>query len=211
MNEAELREQIVRFGRSLFERGLTPGNSGNLSARVGERYLMTPTNSCLGTLEAQRLSLVDRQGRLLSGDPPTRENFLHLAFYDQRPSANAVVHLHSVHAVAVSCLADVDPQDVMPPITPYYVVRVGRLPLIPYYPPGDIELARAVGLLAPSFSALLLANHGPVVAGTSLEAAVNTIEELEATARLFLLVRGEKVRRLTAEQIEELRRRYPQP
>ena len=210
MNEADLREQIVRFGRSLFERGLTSGISGNLSARLGERYLMTPTNSCLGALEEDRLSLVDRQGRPLSGDPPTREVFLHLALYDERPSAAAVVHLHCTHAVAVSCLADVDPRDVIPPLTAYYVVRVRRLPLIPYYPPGDAALAQAVRALAADHGAILLANHGPVVAAGSLEAAVYAIEELEETARLFLMLRKEKVRQLTAEQVEELRRRYPE-
>jgi ribulose-5-phosphate 4-epimerase/fuculose-1-phosphate aldolase len=178
--------------------------------RVGEYYLMTPTNTSLGALESHRLSLVDRQGQALAGDPPTKEAFLHLAFYDERPLANAVVHLHSVHAVAVSCLADIDVRDVIPPLTAYYVMRVGRLPLIPYYPPGDMALAQAVRAEASRHSAVLLANHGPVVAGASLEAAVHAIEELEETARLFLLLRKENVRKLTAEQAEELRRRYPQ-
>jgi ribulose-5-phosphate 4-epimerase/fuculose-1-phosphate aldolase len=211
MNEAELRQQIVRFGRSLFERGLTYGSSGNLSARLGERYLMTPTNASLGALDEHRLSLVDREGRLLSGDAPTRESFLHLGLYHERPSAGAVVHLHCTHAVAVSCLADVDPRNVIPPITAYYVMRIGRLPLIPYYPPGDMALAQAVRSLAAEHGAMLLANHGPLVSAGSLEAAVYAAEELEETARLFLLLRKENFSALDAKQIEELRRRYPQP
>jgi ribulose-5-phosphate 4-epimerase/fuculose-1-phosphate aldolase len=118
-----------------------------------------------------------------------------------------VVHLHSTHSVAVSCLADVDPNDALPPITAYYVMRVGRLPLVPYFPPGDVRLAEAVRSLVGKHHAILLANHGPVVAGTSLSAASGAIEELEETARLFLLLRGHSVRFLTAEQVRELHSR----
>ena len=128
--------------------------------------------------------------------------------YEGRADARAVVHLHSTHSVAVSCLSEIDPQDVLPPITAYYVMRVGRLPLVPYFPPGDSKLAEAVRPLVGRHHAVLLANHGPVVAGTSLSAAAGAIEELEETARLFLLLRGERVRYLTAEQVEELRARF---
>ena len=152
---------------------------------------------------------LDTNGKLLSGDAPTKEVFLHLAMYDQRPNNGAVVHLHSTHSVAVSCLADVNPEDVLPPVTAYYVMRVGSLPLVPYYPPGDPSLAEAVAKLAGKHHAVLLANHGPVVAGTSLDAAVGAIEELEETARLFLLLRQEKTRWLTAEQVADVRKRYP--
>ena len=209
MTEATLRGAIVRFGRSMFERGLTFGSSGNISARLDDGWLMTPTNVALDRLDPARLSRLDGDGRLLSGDAPTKESFLHIAMYRERAAATAVVHLHSTYSVAVSCLADVDAADVLPPVTAYYVMRVGSLPLVPYYPPGDLELAEAVRKLAGRHHAVLLANHGPVVAGDSLEAAVNAIEELEETAKLFLLLRQEKTRFLTPEQAAEVRRRYP--
>jgi ribulose-5-phosphate 4-epimerase/fuculose-1-phosphate aldolase len=209
MTETTLREAIVRFGRSMFERGLTFGSSGNISARLADGWLMTPTNVALDRLDPARLSRLDGDGRLLSGEAPTKESFLHIAMYRERAAAKAVVHLHSTYSVAVSCLADVDAQDVLPPVTAYYVMRVGSLPLIPYYPPGDLDLAEAVRKLAGKHHAVLLANHGPVVAGDSLEAAVNAIEELEETAKLFLLLRQEKTRWLTADQVAEVRRRYP--
>ena len=209
MSENSLREAIVRFGRSMFERGLTFGSSGNISARLDDGWLMTPTNVALDRLDPARLSKLDAAGKLASGDAPTKESVLHIAMYRERPGAKAVVHLHSTHSVAVSCLADVDEADVLPPVTAYYVMRVGSLPLIPYYPPGDPDLAEAVRKLAGRHPAVLLANHGPVVAGASLEAAVNAIEELEETARLFLLLRREKTRWLTPEQVAEVRRRFP--
>ena len=209
MTEATLREAIVRFGRSMFERGLTFGSSGNISARLDDGWLMTPTNVALDRLDPARLARLDNDGRSLSGDAPTKESFLHIAMYRERAAAKAVVHLHSTYSVAVSCLADVDAEDVLPPVTAYYVMRVGALPLIPYYPPGDLDLAEAVRKVAGRHHAVLLANHGPVVAGDSLEAAVNAIEELEETAKLFLLLRQEKTRWLTPEQVAEVRRRYP--
>jgi ribulose-5-phosphate 4-epimerase/fuculose-1-phosphate aldolase len=211
MSESKLREEICRFGQSMFERGLTFGSSGNISARLEDGWLMTPTNVSLGRLDPARLSRLDAAGNLVGGDPPTKESFLHRAMYEERPKAGAVVHLHSTHSVAVSCLADLDPADLLPPITAYYVMRVGRLPLIPYYPPGDESLAEAVRLKAAKHSAVLLANHGPVVAGRSLEAAINAIEELEETARLFLLLQGHRTRFLDDAQVAELRRRFPDP
>jgi ribulose-5-phosphate 4-epimerase/fuculose-1-phosphate aldolase len=124
--------------------------------------------------------------------------------YEERPQSGAVVHLHSTYSVAVSSLAELDTDNVLPPITAYYVMRVGRLPLVPYYPPGDVSLANAVRRLAGKHHAVLLANHGPVVAGTSLDAATNAIEELEETAKLFLILRGSKLRLLTNEQVAAL-------
>jgi ribulose-5-phosphate 4-epimerase/fuculose-1-phosphate aldolase len=209
MTEATMREAIVRFGRSLFERGLTFGSSGNISARLDDGWLMTPTNVALDRLDPARLARLDDEGRLLSGDAPTKESFLHIAMYRERATAKAVVHLHSTYSVAVSCLADVDAADVLPPVTAYYVMRVGALPLVPYYPPGGRELADAVRKLAGKHHAVLLANHGPVVAGDSLAEAVNAIEELEETAKLFLLLRQEKTRFLTSAQAVEVRRRFP--
>lgn len=206
--EAAAREAICRLGASLFGRGLTFGSSGNLSVRLDDGWLMTPTNVALGDLDPARLSRLDAAGRHVSGDAPTKEGFLHRVMYEGRADVGAVVHLHSTHSVAVSCLADVDPADVLPPITAYYVMRVGRLPLVPYFPPGDTRLAEAVRPLVGKHHAVLLANHGPVVAGTSLSAAAGAIEELEETARLHLLLQGHRVRHLTPEQVDELRARF---
>lgn len=205
LSESHLREDICRLGASLFERGLTFGSAGNISVRLEDGWLMTPTNVSLGRLDPARLSKLDASGKLLSGDAPTKETFLHRAMYEERPSAGAVVHLHATHSVAVSVLAEVDAENVLPPITAYYVMRVGRLPLVPYYPPGDLSLADAVRKLAGEHHAVLLANHGPVVAGSSLDAAANAIEELEETAKLFLLLRGSKLRLLTPEQVAALK------
>jgi ribulose-5-phosphate 4-epimerase/fuculose-1-phosphate aldolase len=209
MNETTLRERIVSLGRSMFERGLTFGSSGNISVRIADGWLMTPTGVSLGRLDPARLSKLDAEGRLVDGDKPTKESMLHLALYRERPRAGAVVHLHATHSVAVSCLRDIDPDDVLPPITAYYVMRVGRLPLIPYYAPGDPALAGAIGALADRHKAVLLANHGPVVSGSSLEAAADAVEELEETARLFLLLRGQAIRCLSDDQVTDLRQRYP--
>jgi ribulose-5-phosphate 4-epimerase/fuculose-1-phosphate aldolase len=200
-----LREEICRLGASLFTRGLTFGSAGNISARLEDGWLMTPTNVSLGRLDPARLAKLDANGKLVSGEPPTKETFLHRAMYSERPQASAVVHLHSTYSVAVSALADVDAANVLPPITAYYVMRVGRLPLVAYYPPGDPALADAVQRLAGKHHAVLLANHGPVVAGSTLDAAANAIEELEETAKLFLLLRGSKVRLLTNEQVAALK------
>ena len=209
VNEHALREEICELGRSIFERGLTHGSTGNISARCDDGWLLTPTGSKLGKLDPARLSKLDWRGGLISGDKPSKENFLHLAMYQERTRSAAVIHLHSTHSVAVSVLDEVDPADVLPPLTAYYLMRIGRLPLVPYYPPGDLELAQAVRALAGKHHALLLANHGPVVAGTSLAAAADAVEELEATARLHLLLQGRRVRALTQQQVAEIRRRYP--
>jgi ribulose-5-phosphate 4-epimerase/fuculose-1-phosphate aldolase len=207
--EDRLREELCALGRSIFDRGLTGGSTGNLSVRLDDGFLMTPTGASLGDLDAARLARLDASGRPLSGAAPTKEAFLHIAMYEERPSARAVVHLHSPHAVAVSCLADVDPADVLPPLTAYYVMRVGRLPLVPFFRPGDRGLADAVRARAATHHAVLLANHGPVVAGGSLRAAADAVEELEATARLHLLLRGQRTRLLTPEQVAEVRQAFP--
>jgi len=203
-DEAKRREEICQLGASIFARGLTAGSSGNLSVRLADGWLMTPTNASLGRLDPARLSKLDDSGKLVGGDAPTKESFLHRVMYEERAKTGAVIHLHSTHSVAVSCLADIDPADVLPPITAYYVMRVGRLPLVPYFRPGDMALAEAVRGFAGKHHAVLLANHGPVVAGSSLDAAVNAIEELEETARLYLLLRGAKTRFLTPAQVKEL-------
>ena len=208
-SENTSRELICRTATSLFNRGLTHGSTGNISLRLDDGgWLMTPTGSSLGTLDPARISRLDDTGRHIAGDKPTKEAFLHTTMYDQRPGTGAVVHLHSTYSVAVSCLADIDHANCLPPITAYYAMRIGRLPLVPYYPPGDETLAEAVGELAGEHHAVLLANHGPVVAGNSLSAATDAIEELEETARLFLLLQGQRLSTLTPDQVGELQRRF---
>nr|WP_244622866.1 3-oxo-tetronate 4-phosphate decarboxylase [Microvirga brassicacearum] len=203
--EARLREDICRFGRSLFERGLTTGSSGNISIRLDDGgVLATPTNTSLGFLDPARLSRLDRDGCLVSGDAPTKELPLHTAFFDTRLDSRAVVHLHSTYSVAVSMLPDVDPTDALPPMTAYYVMRVGRTAIVPYFRPGDPAVANAIRDLAGKYSAVLLANHGPVVAAKDLEAAVYATEELEETAKLHLLLREMNPRVLSRAQIRDL-------
>jgi ribulose-5-phosphate 4-epimerase/fuculose-1-phosphate aldolase len=209
MTDAVARDALCGLGRSLFERGLTHGSTGNLSIRTDTGFLMTPTGSSLGTLDPARLAVLDAAGAHVRGDPPTKEALLHLAMYRERPRDRAVVHLHSTHSVAVSVLADVDPANVLPPLTAYYAMRIGTLPLVPYFAPGDAALADAVAGLASRHHAMLLSNHGPVVSGASLAAAADAIEELEATARLWLLVRHEDVRPLDAAALADIARRFP--
>ncbi len=209
MSDAALRDALVARGAALAARGLAHGSSGNLSVRDGDGFLMTPTGSALGRLDPGRLSQLDARGRHVGGDAPTKESFLHLAVYAKRSTAKAIVHLHCTCAVAVSCLVHEDTANVLPPLTAYQMMRVGPLPLVPYHPPGDLALAAAVEALAEKHKALLLANHGPVVAGTSLDAAVESAEELEEAARLTLLLHGRTLRTLTAPEIDELARRFP--
>jgi ribulose-5-phosphate 4-epimerase/fuculose-1-phosphate aldolase len=205
MTESRVREEICRLGRSLFERGLTPGSSGNISVRLEDGgYMVTPTNASLGFLDPARLSRLDADGKLASGDAPTKEVPLHAALYQTRRSARAVVHLHSTHSVAVSMLPEIDPRAALPPMTAYYLMKCGATALVPYYRPGDPAVADAIKGLAGKYASVLLANHGPVVAGESLEAAVFATEELEETAKLYLLLRGLNPRFLTPAQIADL-------
>jgi ribulose-5-phosphate 4-epimerase/fuculose-1-phosphate aldolase len=205
MREAKLREAICRFGKSLYDRGLTPGSSGNISVRLDDGgWLVTPTNASLGFLDPATISRLDAQGQLVDGDAPTKEIPLHAALYDTRSSARAIVHLHSTHSVAVSMLPEIDPKAVLPPMTAYYMMRVGATALVPYFRPGDPAVADAIKGLAGRYSSVLLANHGPVVAGDTLEAAVYATEELEETAKLYLLLRNLNPRYLTPQQIADL-------
>ena len=209
MSETAERDSICRLAKSLFERGLTIGSSGNISVRLDDGWLMTPTGSSMGNLDPNEISKLDLSGNLISGNNPTKESFLHIAMYDERPDSRAVVHLHSTHSVAVSCLADIDKENVLPPITAYYVMKIGTLPLVPCFPPGDINLAKAVKEMASDHHAVLLANHGPVVAGKTLEDAVYAIEELEETARLFLLLKNMKTQYLNQNQVNALTKLFP--
>ncbi|MDX0439991.1 aldolase [Sinorhizobium medicae] len=205
MSDTRLREEICRYGRSLFERGLTPGSSGNISMRLDDGgWLVTPTNASLGFLDPGRISRLDAGGRLVSGDKPTKEIPLHSALYESRGSARAIVHLHSTHAVALTMLPEIDPRAALPPMTPYYLMRAGETALVPYYRPGDPAVADAIRGLAGKYASVLLANHGPVVAGDSLEAAVFATEELEETAKLYLLLRNLNPRYLSPQQVLDL-------
>lgn len=200
MSEQALREELVALGASLFQRGFSVGSAGNISVRLADGYLMTPTNSCLGRLDAARISKLDRGWNHVGGDRPTKEVFLHRAFLDARPDAGAVVHLHSTFATAISCL-----DGVITPLTPYFVMRAGReIPLIPYYRPGDAAMEPAIHAAALQAKAVLLANHGPVICGPSLTDAVNAAEELEEAAKLALLLRGANPRLLTPAQVDDL-------
>ena len=203
--EARLRESLCALAASLYARGLTHGSTGNISARTGDGgLLVSPTGASFGRLDPARLSRFDAGGRLIEGDPPTKEMPLHRAFYDTRQGTGAVVHLHSCHSVAWSTLPDADPDDFLPPITPYALMQLGRVKLLPYFRPGDPAIGDAVRGLAGKRSAVMLANHGPVVAGLDLDAACNAIEELEATARLALLLRGTTPAMLTPQQVADL-------
>lgn len=205
--EARARTAIVTLGRALYDRGITHGRTGNLSVRLGDRLLLTPTNACLGRLDPDRLSLVTLEGELIGGDPPTKELPLHRACYRRHGEVTAVAHVHSTHAVAVSCLSGLDPVSPLAPLTAYYVMRVGRMPLIGYFPPGDPGLADALEAADPDARCALLANHGSIAAAASLDAAVDAVEEIEETARLALLLAGRETSALTPEQAEGLRRR----
>ena len=209
MSETALRDSIARHAASLHARGYAHGSSGNLSVRLDDGILVTPTGSSLGRLDPARLSKVTADGKLASGDAPSKEAFLHLAVYARRPSAAAIVHLHCTCAVAVSCLVHDDPRNVLPPLTAYHVMRVGDVPLVPYHRPGDRSLADAVGKLAATHKAVLLANHGPVVAGRSLDDAVDSAEELEETARLLLLVGARPMSLLTSDQVAAVQAAFP--
>ena len=205
--EARLRETICDLAASLFQRGLTHGSTGNISARCADGgLLVSPTGTSFGRLDPARLARFDATGRQIGGDPPTKEMALHRAFYDTRDGTGAVVHLHSCHSVALSMLPADDAQNWLPPLTPYAIMQLGKVTLLPYFRPGDAAMGDAVRGLGGKRAAVMLANHGPVVAGLTPEAACNAVEELEATARLALMLRGLPARMLDAAQIADLTR-----
>ncbi|MEM7254854.1 MAG: 3-oxo-tetronate 4-phosphate decarboxylase [Pseudomonadota bacterium] len=208
LSETEARERIVTLGRSMFERGLTPGSSANMSVRIADGWIITPTNSCFGFLEANSLSKMDREGNLVSGEKPSKEFTLHRAMYDQRPDDTTVIHLHSTYATLVSCMSGLDTQDMVTPLTPYLLMRLGRITLIPYFPPGDIRLADALREVADRHAGVLMANHGPIVSASSPEAAMFNMEELEESAKLMVLAKDLPVRAFTDADIQELKDRY---
>lgn len=203
MTESQLRETICLLAKSMFDRGLTGGSTGNISARTEDGGLLaSPTGTSFGRLDPARLSRFDANGQHIDGDAPTKEMPLHSAFYDTRSTAGAVVHLHSCHAVALSMMPDVDPDHFLPPLTPYGIMKLGKVKLLPFFLPGDPAMGEAVRGLAGKRSAVMLANHGPVVAGKDIEAACNAIEELEDTARLAMLTRGLSPQMLTEAEVK---------
>ncbi|GKX44433.1 class II aldolase [Pectobacterium carotovorum subsp. carotovorum] len=203
--EQRAREEMVKLGASFFQRGYATGSAGNLSLLLDDGTLLaTPTGSCLGELDAERLSKVSMSGEWISGDKPSKEVSFHLSIYRNDPECKAIVHLHSTYLTALSCLEGLDTQDAIKPFTPYVVMRVGKVPVVPYYRPGDARLGEDLAKLASRYKAFLLANHGPVVTGKDLRAAADNMEELEETAKLIFILGDRKIRYLTADDIAEL-------
>lgn len=209
MTEEQLRAHLAKMGQALYNRGYISGSSGNISVRLEKGYLMTPTNSCLGMLDPERISRLDPEGNHIGGDKPSKEVIVHLAMYRQRPAVGAIVHLHSPNCMAVSCLDNLNHENALPPLTPYFVMRIGRLPVVPYYRPGDAKLADAVEEFSRQSHALLLAHHGLLVGGKNLDDAVNNAEELEESARLYLTLKDKPYRTLSEEQVTELEQAFP--
>ena len=208
MDEATLRLEMVRLAKSLFDRGLSVGSAGNISAAVEGGFLMTPTNSSLGHLDPDRLSHLDADWNHIGGDKPSKEVFLHRAFYETRPGTGAVVHLHSTYATALSCLETTDPEDCIPPLTPYVVMRVGTVKMVPYATPGDPKTGDLIRTLDGDCAAVLLGNHGPVVSGKDLLSAVYAAEELEETAKLLVILKQTRKRYLSEDDVAELKARF---
>ncbi|MBN3868306.1 3-oxo-tetronate 4-phosphate decarboxylase [Gluconobacter kondonii] len=206
MNENKARDHLARLSRSLFERGYSVGSAGNISLRLDDGYLITPTNSCLGFLEPDRISKLDFDGKHVSGDKPSKEIFLHTAFYDTRSNVGAVVHLHSTYATLISCMKDIDPEDCIRPLTPYVVMRVGKVARVPYFRPGDERGGDLIRALGGKFAAVLLANHGPVVSGKDIISTVYAAEELEETAKLLVSLGNTPVNYLTDDEVADLHR-----
>lgn len=205
MNEKQLREDMVRYARSMFERGYSSGGAGNISLKLPDgNILATPTNSSFGDLDAEELSKVTMEGALLSGQKASKEVLMHLAMYRQRPQCGGIVHLHSPWLTALSCLPGIDPENALPPITPYYVMRVGKLPVVPYIRPGSPLIAEHVEKLAGEHNAILLANHGPIISGKNIREAVFNAEELEETARLYFMLKPFGMNTLSSENVDEL-------
>lgn len=203
--ETRLREQICLLAKSMFDRGLTGGSTGNISARTEDGgLLVSPTGTSFGRLDPATLSRFDADGVQISGKAPTKEMPLHEAFYQTRSTAGAVVHLHSCHSVALSMMPDIDADNFLPPLTPYGIMKLGKVKLLPFFLPGDPAMGEAVRGLAGKRSAVMLANHGPVVAGKDVQAACNAIEELEDTARLAMMTRGLGPRFLIDDQVSAL-------
>lgn len=204
----ELIAQFIAAGKTLYERGYASGAAGNMSQLLPDGTVVaTPTGSCLGLLNPEELSIVDMEGNLISGLKATKEVKFHLAIYKNNPEIKSVVHLHSCYCTAYACLKDLNPQSAIQPITPYVVMRMGEVPLIPYYKPGSIHLAEDIAKVAPGHKAFLMANHGMITCGKNMTEAVNNAEELEAACQTFFLLQAcpERIRYLSDEEIAQLR------
>ena len=206
-NEQQAKTEMQRYGRSMFERGLTGGASANISVRTATGFIISPTNSCIGFLELHELSVLDKEGNWLSGEKPSKEFALHKAFYDQRPQDHAVVHLHSTYATALSCL-DVAETELLPPLTPYLYIRLGHVARVPYFSPGDQELADAVQAVTASTAGVLMENHGPIVSAATLASAMYAIEELEESAKLTIILKNQQCRDIPSQKVNELLVKY---
>lgn len=206
MNDTEriAAREMASAARSLFARGYSFGTAGNISVRCGDRLVVSPTNSSFEDLTEDSLALVDLSGRTIDGPAPSKETHFHIALYETRPDARAVVHLHSTYATAVSCLPVTDERDALPVYTPYFAMRIPCLPVVPYMRPGHPGLADAVRAAARLSPAMLLKNHGPITAGKTLREATALAEELEEQSKLYFLLRGTG-ELLTPGQLQELR------
>ncbi|HEX8139196.1 MAG TPA: aldolase [Pyrinomonadaceae bacterium] len=199
-------ENLCEVADSFYLRGYAFGSTGNLSVREGSEVWITPTGKSLRGLTPDRLACIDLQGASRNENRPSKEFPFHLAIYKQKHEAQAIVHLHSTYSVALSCLEAFDSENPLPPITPYYFMRVAPLAVLPYFRPGSEDLAQAVEAAAPAHHSMLLRNHGLICSGSSLSEAVDRTEELEQTARLYFILRGQEVRHLTPEEVAELKR-----
>lgn len=217
MNDVTLdqhRREICRVGKSLFDRGYAHSTAGNISVRTDEGFLITPTDACLGFMEPEQIAFVDLQGQLISGAPASKTLSLHQAIYRADPEARCVIHTHSTHLVALTLTGVWKPDDIIPPVTPYYVMKVGHVPLVPYHRPGDPEVAKRVAAMIGEavradkpLRAVMIERLGPNVWHRSLSAAMAALEELEETAKLWLLS-GRTVDPLTEEAIAELKQNF---
>jgi ribulose-5-phosphate 4-epimerase/fuculose-1-phosphate aldolase len=204
-------DDLVAAGRKLAGLGLSPGSSGNISVRVGDTIVMSPTGSDLAALDARQLSVLDFEGNLLSGPKASKEYPFHRAMYRRNAETGAIVHLHSTYAVGVSCLEPWSAMSAIPPITPYFVMRVGQTPLIPYAAPGDSSQAGVIENLAFPFGAVLLQNHGSITSGSTMAAAVDAAIELEEACKILLLLGTKPARYLTHGEAFTLAATYSSP
>lgn len=210
LSEAEARQKIVLYAKSIFDRGLTTGASANMSVRIENAWVMTPTNTCFGFLNADELSLVSLNGELISGHRPSKEFQLHKAMYDKRPNDRCIIHLHSTYATALSCQPYKEKSNCVPSYTPYLTMRLGPIARVAYFSPGNDALAAAVGDVAANHAGVIMDNHGPIVSGTSVEDCVYGMEELEESCKLAFLLENRKATLLTEQQVQTLKKTFKQ-
>lgn len=205
--ENALREEICDVGRSLYQRGYTVGSAGNISARLDDGWLITPTDVCLGRLDPAAIAKVNLAGEWVSGDKPSKTLALHRQVYDRNPGVGGVVHTHSTHLVALTLAGVWQADDILPPLTPYQVMKVGHIPLIGYQRPGSLNVAEQVAQLANRVRGVMLERLGPVVWESSVSRASYALEELEETARLWLMTQP-RPEPLSQAALDELRETF---